>query len=144
MDNSTMSGEVSDAIKEEILIIQEEVHPSIIGSTREERIANIEKHTLPQFKANLFGKITNLDDWLEATRAGTYDRHTSVKHDLVWFSCEDTVVCYGLADGADYDEDGNKSNEYLNFPFCDVFVRVDGRMRGLAVSASAVMAEPTD
>ena len=141
MSETTDNGEVREETKQEIMAIQEAVHPSVLGMSIEDRIANIHEHVLPQYKANLFGNIYNFQEGLDAVRAGNMQAHTSIKHDLKFFSEGNTVICFGLADGADYDKNWEKVSENLNFPFCDVFVRVDGKLRILAVTASAVPPE---
>lgn len=139
MNELTQNGEVSEEIKKEIMAIQEAIHPSKLGQTIDVTIANIEKYVLPQYKANLFGNIYDFEVGIEAVRSGNMKGHTSIKHDLQFICSGDTIVCFGLGDGADYDEKNNKITEHLNFPFCDVFVRVDGELRLLAVTASAVI-----
>lgn len=141
MSDITETGEVSDEIIQKLKAIQEEVSPSVLGVPPETTIANLEKHVLPQCQSNLFGAIYKVEDGIAARRSGSLNGHTSIKHDLKFFGVGDTVVCFGLGDGADYDENGNKVTEHLNFPFCDVFARVDGRWRLLAVTASAVPEE---
>ncbi|MCF6311807.1 MAG: hypothetical protein L3J39_05080 [Verrucomicrobiales bacterium] len=141
MEKIASAGEVTEQTKQEIMAIQEAIHPSKLGQAIDVTIANIKKYVLPQYKANLFGNIYDIEIGIEAVRSGSMKGHTSIKHDLQFFSSGDTIVCFGLGDGADYDEDGNKISEHLNFPFCDVFVRVDGELRLLAVTASAVIPE---
>ena len=138
---SENTGEVSEETKNEIMASQEAIHPSKLGTPPDEIIANIKKYVLPQYQANLFGNIYDFEVGIEAVRSGSLKGHTSIKHDLKFFSSGDTIVCFGLGDGADYDEEGNKITEHLNFPFCDIFVRVDGELRLLAVTASAVIPE---
>ena len=144
MNELTQTSEVSEEAKKEIMAIQEAIHPSKLGQAIDVTIANIEKYVLPQYKANLFGNTYDFEVGIEAVRSGSMKGHTSIKHDLQFFSSGDTIVCFGLGDGADYDEKGKKITEHLNFPFCDVFVRVDGELRLLAVTASAVIPESSN
>lgn len=141
MEEVVSNGEVSQKTKQEIIAIQEAIHPSKLGQPIDVTIANIKKYVLPQYKANLFGNIYDIEVGIEAVRSGSMKGHTSIKHDLQFFSSGDTIICFGLGDGADYDEEGNKVTEHLNFPFCDVFVQVNGELRLLAVTASAVIPE---
>ncbi len=132
------TGKVSEQDKQAILSIQEAVAPGVLGTPIADTLSNIEKYVVPQYRSNIAGAYYTRDEWLATVRAGNLIRHTSIRHEETFFSVGDTIICFGLADGADYTENGDKSFEQCNVPFCDIFVRLDGNLRLAAVTSSAV------
>ena len=138
MSETTNLGAVSEEDIKEIIAIQDAISPSALGVSIEDTITAMDKYILPQYKGNLFGVINDYNWGREGILAGNLKWHTSTRHDMIFYSGGDTIICYGLADGADYNENGEIIRQHPSFPFCDVFVRVDGELRLLAVMASAV------
>lgn len=144
MSNTIGNGEVSEETKETIKAIQEKLTPSTLGTPIEEVAANIEKYVVPQYRSNIAGAYYTRQDWLDSVRAGNLERHTSNPHTREFYSVGNTIILYGLTNGADYDENGVKLIEQLNVPFCDVFMQIDGELRLIAVTTSLVTEGTTE